>query len=197
MLTLRSKDDIIIPFQFIGEAGWDEKTRMLLEAYGEEWGESLTAPLSAQAVDAAEKRLGTQIPEPLALFYRTFGIADIGEELQVLENMLPLEDWAEGFDWDEWANDEEKALVPYLVTFSEYVGNGNAFCFHRQTGEIYYFDHDTAPHVTKLFDRADEYLKGCLIALQESFFSLDNASEIVEEKLVELFGERCITKWMY
>jgi SMI1 / KNR4 family. len=197
MLTLRNKDDIIVPFHTLGEPDWEKNTRMLLEAYAEELGVRVPDPLPAQALEAVENRLGISFPESLALFYRTFGIADIGEELQALENIAPLEEWAEHFEWEEWANEEERDIARHLVTFSEYVGNGNAFCFHRETGEVYYFDHDTAPYVTKLFDRPDEYLKGCLVALQEHFFTTDAAADIVEDKLVEMFGERVVTKWMY
>ena len=196
MIFLHNKDDIIIPFEAVGEPGWEEKTRMLLYAFAENWGENLPEPVTEELIAVTEKRLGVRLPDTLTLFYRVFGIADIGEELQALENMQTLADWTEGFDWDE-AGEKEKEMLPHLVTFSEYLGNGNAFCFHRETGSVYYFDHETEPYLVKLFDKVDDYLKGCLIALQEHFFESSDAADIVEEKLLEVFSEGVITKWMY
>ncbi len=197
MLELRNAADIIVPFEVMGETGWEKATGMLLAEQAEHWGSPMNRPVAENLIKATEKRLGAALPPDLALFYRTFGVADIGEELQALENMEYLSAWAEGFEPEEFMDPDQLALLPQLVTFSEYLGNGNAFCFHRDTGEIYYFDHDTAPHLVKLFDRAGDYLKGCLVKLQEAFFVGSDGEEIVEEKLVELFGERLITKWLY
>lgn len=61
--------------------------------------------------------------------------------------------------------------MPFLVTFSDYLGNGNMFCFHSETKEIYYFDHDTKPYLTRMFSCIDEYLKGRLITCQYQLFA--------------------------
>ena len=197
MLELKTADDIIVPFDRMGDPDWEKNSRMLLTEQAEEWGSPMPQPVDEALITATEKRLGVTLPSDLALFYRTFGVADIGEEMQALENMENLSVWAAGFEPEEFMDPEELAILPHLVTFSEYLGNGNAFCFHRDTGEIYYFDHDTAPHLVKLFDRAGDYLKGCLVKLQEAFFVTGDGPDIVEEKLVELFGEERITKWLY
>ncbi len=197
MLELRTKDDIVVPFQTMGEDGWEKATRMLLKEQAELWGSPMNRPVAESLIAATEKRLGAPLPEDLILFYRTFGVADIGEELQALENMEYLSDWAAPFEPEEFMTPEETALLPQLVTFSEYLGNGNAFCFHRDMHDVYYFDHDTAPHLVRLFDRPGEYLKGCLVKLQEAFFVGADGEEITEEKLVELFGEALVTKWLY
>ncbi len=197
MRELRTKDDIIVPFEQIGEPGWEKTAGPLLAEHAEEWGSPMNRPVAESLIAATEKRLGTALPDDLKLFYRAFGVADVGEELQALENMEYLSVWAEGFEPEEFMDPEQLALLPLLVTFSEYLGNGNAFCFHRGSGEIYYFDHDTAPHLVKLFDRAGDYLKGCLVKLQEAFFVGGEGEEITEEKLVDLFGEAVVTKWLY
>ena len=197
MLELRSKDDIIVPFERLGEAGWEKASGELLAEQAELWGSPMNRPVAETLIHATEQRLGVTLPEDLTLFYRTFGVADIGEEMQALENMELLAVWAEGIDLEDMLDPDQVALLPHLVTFSEYLGNGNAFCFHKDSGAVYYFDHDTAPHLAKLFDSPGDYIKGCLVKLQEAFFIGDEGEECIEEKLAELFGEAVVTKWLY
>ena len=96
---------------------------------------------------------------------------------------------------------EDKKYLPFLVSFSDYLGNGNMFCFHSQTLEIYYFDHDTQPYLTKLFDDAGDYLKGCLISCQSDFFNQEIGQKTVdawcEEILDGIYGHDVVRKWKY
>ena len=194
---MNTTPEIIIPFDRIGEPGWEGPTGAILQDIADTWGDEMPPPCAEQALAAAEKRLGAPLPSDLALFYRTFGVADVGEELQQLEHMAFLAQWAEGYDlWDS-LSEEAHAALPRLVTFSEYLGNGNAFCFDTRDGSVWYFDHDTDPHLIKLFASVGEYLKGCLIKAQQDMFDEGEADDIVEEKLVELFGEQVVAKWLY
>jgi hypothetical protein len=45
-----------------------------------------------------------------------------------------------------------------LIVSGDYLGNGNMFCFHRESGIVYYFDHDSEPLLTKFFDDTQTYL---------------------------------------
>ncbi len=71
--------------------------------------------------------------------------------------------WSEQPQYGPDFTEEDKIHLPFLVSFSDYLGNGNMFCFHSETKEIYYYDHDNRPYLTKMFDKIDDYLKGCLI----------------------------------
>jgi hypothetical protein len=74
------------------------------------------------------------------------------------------------------------------------LGNGNMFCFHRENGSVYYFDHDSEPLLTKFFDDAQTYLNALmLITLAE----VHEADERGEALLISKFGEALVRKWMY
>jgi hypothetical protein len=202
MLEINKKEDIIIPFNRIGDDDWKIRTSQIIEAVAENWNDELKAPVSADEISALEKRLGTTLPEPLSVFYQTFGLANIGEELQAFEDIDWLKntgpaDPEHGLDFTA----EDEAVLPYLVTFSDYLGNGNMFCFHSETKEIYYFDHDEAPYIYKMFSVVDDYIKGCLIFAQSDLFGESTTQEEVdkwtEEIVEEMIGKDKIRKWRY
>ncbi|ATA89932.1 hypothetical protein CAPN001_21680 [Capnocytophaga stomatis] len=197
MFEITKKEDIIIPFKKIGDENWEKNTRFILTADGDELPEVVTE----EEIQEIEKHLGAKLPDSLKLFYKTFGVADIGEELIDLKNISYLKEW-----WEEDAeygpdfSEEDKKVLPYLVWFGDYLGNGNMFCFHTKTHEIYYFDHDTLPYLTKLFDDFSDYLKGCLIFLQLNYVSDEKWAkfeEVLEEVVSEFISEEVIKKWRY
>ncbi len=83
-------------------------------------------------------------------------------------------------------------LVDQLVAFGDYLGNGNLWCFHRETGEVWYFDHDSSPMLTQIFSDAGQYLDvlmfKCLLAAHD---------EEDNEDLREHLGDEIVEKWMY
>ena len=200
MIEIKRKDDIVIPFVNIGSEGWDTTTRSLLEAIAENWGNELKEPVSASALAALKARLGTTLLDSLKLFYQTFGLTDIGEQLQELDDIGWIRDiWADAPQYGPDFTEEDKRQLPYLVSFSDYLGNGNLFCFHSETKEIYYYDYDQRPCITKMFDSVDDYLKGYLLFAQGDLFSEEVGQEKVEQWVTEivigLVGERIIKKW--
>lgn len=199
MVYFRSVEDLIMPFTAIGEPGWEDGVRRILEAVADSWGEAMPLPVGEETLEATEKRLGTALPPSLRLFLTRFGVADVGEELQDPGNMVPLSDWAEGMDLEEFITEEERASLDDLFTFSEHVGRGCVFCFHRDDNSVYFFDPETAPHLGKLFNTVDDYLKACLLNVQDIFFdpSVRDPENLIEEELVRLFGERAVAKWLY
>ena len=50
-----------------------------------------------------------------------------------------------------------------LIVFGDYLGNGNMFCFHRGSGDVYYFVHDTLPSLTLFSADVQDYLDGLMI----------------------------------
>ncbi|MET4142999.1 SMI1/KNR4 family protein [Pedobacter sp. UYP1] len=202
MLEINNKKDIIIPFGKIGDNDWKNNTGQIIDAFADTWEEELKDPISADEIRTLETRLGTTLPAGISLFYQTFGLANIGEELQELDQM--------GWMKDIWANNpqngpdftsEDKEILPYLITFSNYIGNGNMFCFHSETKEIYLFDHDSGSYITKMFNTADDYIKGCLIFAQAELYGeetdQEDADEWSEEVAEDLFGNDIIKKWKY
>lgn len=201
MINVNNKEDIIIPFDKIGNSEWKEKSRLIIESLAENWSNELTEPISIEEIENLEKRLGTTLPKELKLFYNTFGIADIGEELQNFDDIMWIKElWNEDDSYGPEFTDEDKISLPYLISFSDCLGNGNMFCFHSETKEIYYYDHDTRPFITKMFNNINDYIKGCLIFAQTDLFG-DIEQELVEkwtEEIAEdLFGKDIVRKWHY
>lgn len=201
MIQINKKSDIIIPFNKIGENNWTIHTGKIINSLAENWNDNLAKPIQEEELVQLENRLSASLPNSLKLFYKTFGIANIGEELQTLDEI----EWIKNIWTDEnsypYYSEEDKKVIPHLITFSNYLGNGNMFCFHAKSYKIYYFDHDTQPYITKLFDCIDDYIKGCLIQAQIDLFGEDVEQNIVEEWveeiLIELYGLDTVKKWLY
>jgi hypothetical protein len=202
MLEINTNEDIIVPFEKIGDKDWEVKTTHILEALADNWNNELKEPISLEDIEALETRLGTTLPASLKVFYQAVGLADIGEELQELKNI--------GWIKDYWSNHpenspnftaEDSKHLPFLVSFSDCLGNGNMCCFHSETKEIYYYDHDGAPYLTNLFDTIDDYIKCCLVLAQVDLFGEDAEQDDVErwteELVIEMMGEEVIQKWRY
>jgi SMI1 / KNR4 family (SUKH-1) len=199
MIEINKKSDIVIPFSTIGAEGWEINTRLIIESIAENWEDDLKPPIAEAELIALEKRLGTSLPENLKLFYKTFGIADIGEQLQDLKDIGFIKEiWAEHPQYGPDFTEEDKISLPFLVSFSDYLGNGNMFCFHSETKEIYYYDHDGEPYISKMFDTIDDYFKGCLIFAQAELDSTDEQTkEWAIEIVADLVGKKIVEKWGY
>ncbi len=197
MLEINKKSDIIIPFEKIGEDGWEIKTREIIESIAENFDDDLKDPLSNEEIEALESKLGTTLPEGLKRFYQTFGVADIGEELLGPDEIGWVKEvFGENAEYGPDFSDQDKEYLPYLITFSNYLGNGNLFCFHKETKEIYYFDHESRPYISRLFSSVDDYLRGCLIFAQVDF-SDEDIEGWLEEIVLDYVGNDVVRKWRY
>jgi len=198
MLEISKKEHILVPFNKIGEENWKANTRIILESLAENFDDELAEPVSDDQIAELEKRLGTDLPSGLKLFYKTFGIAEIGEELQSFDDLDWIKNiWADAPEYGPDFTEEDQRSLPYLITFSDYLGNGNMFCFHTETKEIYYFDHDSAPYITKIFKSVDDYLKGCLVFAQTELSADEQVEKWAEEIVVDLLGKDVVRKWRY
>jgi hypothetical protein len=202
MIDIKSKSDIIIPFDQIGEENWSDKTEHIIQELANNWNNELTEPISEETIFELEKRLGASLPSNLKLFYQKFGIAKIGEQLQSIDEIGWIKDiWKDAPQYGPDFSKDDKKHLPFLISFSDYLGNGNMFCFHSETKEIYYFDHDTKPYITKLFNSVSDYIQGCLISCQSDLFNQEIGQEKVEEWceeiLDEMFGKDIVEKWKY
>ena len=201
MIEINRKEDIIIPFEKIGEIGWEEKTKSIIESLAENWSKDLEKPISITEINKLENRIGTSLPDGLKIFYNTFGISDIGEELQNFDDIMWIKElWGEDNPYGPEFTEEDNIPLQHLISFSDYLGNGNMFCFHSETKQIYYYDHDTRPYITKMFDTADDYIKGCLIFAQTDLFGEVKQEQVekwTEEIAEDLFGQTTVRKWRY
>ena len=201
MLEINRKEDIIIPFDKIGGDNWESKTQLIINSIAENWDDELKEPISTYEIQELEDRLGTTLPNSLKIFYQKFGLADIGEQLQDLNETGWIKNiWAEQPQFGPDFTEEDKIHLPFLVSFSNYLGNGNMFCFHSETKEIYYFDHENKPHLSKMFNSVDEYLQGCLIFAQSDLFGeveQEDVEEWTEEIVSKIVGEETVKKWRY
>lgn len=201
MINVNKKKDVLIPFKKIGENNWEKKSKLIIESLAENWDNELKEPISLEEIEKLENRLGTTLPNGLKIFYNTFGIADIGEELQNFEDIIWIKElWGDDNPYGPEFTKEDNIVLPHLISFSDYLGNGNMFCFHSDTKEIYYYDHDTRPYLTKMFDHVDDYIKGCLIFAQTDLFGEVGQEQVdkwTEEIAEDLFGKAIIRKWRY
>lgn len=173
-----------------------------VKAYRAEWAKpaSLT-PVNAQEIDALEQRLTCPLPTPLRTYHENIGVLELSESLCSVtpvkySNIEPLLDAYPGIT-DILEDTPESTslwtLVNQLIVFGDYLGNGNLWCFHRNTGEVWYFDHDSSPMLTKMFTDVGQYLDilmfMCLLFIHDE--------EGNEELLRERLGDEIVEKWMY
>lgn len=158
-------------------------------------------PVKPEEVDALQQRLSCTLPPPLRTYHEQIGTLDLAETLcsiapakyatiEPLHNAYPgISDILEGAP----DADAQWALVNQLIVFGDYLGNGNMWCFHRETGEVWYFDHDSSPMLTQIFSNVGQYLDILMFkCLLEVHGEEDN-----EELLRERLGDAVVEKWMY
>lgn len=208
MINIKTKSDIIIPFSRIGDEGWLEKLEIIVSSLLRSWGTNINdvefSQRTDEELDELEKRIEATLPHGLREYYKVFGIADVGDKLQEFDFVGRLAE-----TWDLNAKpycgpnftEEELAIFPHLITFSDHRGNGNMFCFHDETKEIYYYDHATRPYISKMFSSIDDYIKACLISCQVDLFDLEigqsKVDEWIKEIMVAHFGDEIYDKWEF
>ena len=201
MIDIKLKSEILIPFNKIGDPNWENKTKLIIKELADNWSDEIEEPIALENILKLEKRLETSLPISLKLFYQKFGIAHIGEELQKLDEIDWIKNIWKDTEYGRDFSEEDKNKLPYLISFSDYLGNGNMLCFHSESKEIYYYDHDTKPYLSKLFNDASDYIKGCLISCQADLFNQETGQEQVEEWceeiLIGMLGEKTVKKWKY
>ena len=176
--------------------------RSCVQAWLAQWDNpSPPTPVSASEISALEARLGCPLPPLLHTYHQQIGVLDLAETLCSVApakyaSIEPLHNAYPGIsDILEDAPDADAlwALVNRLVVFGDYLGNGNMWCFHVETGEVWYFDHDSSPMLTQIFSDVGQYLDVlmfmCLLAV--------HGEEDNEDLLRKHLGDAVVEKWMY
>ena len=191
-------EDIIFPQKSIlNDRDWDTEISPIIEGYADFWGNELIQATSSNEIENCEKRLQTKLPEDLKIFYLRFGNARLCEDLLPVEEMDYLtETWDASFF--ENHTETERQEIFKLIIFADYKGSGNFWCFHKDTKHIFYFNHDSNPNISAMFDTFEEYLKWMLIFTQGEIGQFNDG---LEENLLEIvqreIGKERIRIWHY
>lgn len=169
--------------------------RQCLAAYAGTLHAMRCQPMSLFELDLLEDTLGCAIPPLLREYWHQLGYPDLAESLIVPEPLLAfypgIDDILDALPAADAAR--ERGVVDALVAFGDYLGNGNGWCFHRQTGAVWYFDHDSPPHWQPMFPRIEDYLDSLmLMSLMQ-----DTDGDIDETPFRQRFGDTLVQKWMY
>ncbi|WP_431823502.1 SMI1/KNR4 family protein [Burkholderia sp. F1] len=155
-------------------------------------------PATQGAVSQAEVRIGCTLPGALRRYHLEIGALQLAEHLCALENdaPIPIQPLFDAFPGlvERGLSEQEDVLAKQMVVFSDYLGNGNMFCFHGSTGEVFYFDHDTDPALTFFASDINSYLEALMIKMLADVHEQEEAGE---DLLVERFGRALVSKWMY
>lgn len=107
-----SKKELIPPFRWIGEEGWEEKARQILLDYEV----PLPKPATAEEIQQCEERLGIVLPEPFKLFHRTLGPVDFSSFL--FFNVMDVEIATNVYFYD-FLNGQDRAALPNMILIGE------------------------------------------------------------------------------
>ncbi|BCQ64606.1 hypothetical protein PBOI14_63560 [Pseudomonas sp. Boi14] len=168
-------------------------------AYGALWeghvNEPELTPVSEDALQALEQRLGCPLPRSLRDYHRQLGVLSLAEVLcSVGPGHTPIQPLLEAYPGIVEISDVDLVLAGKLVAFGDYLGNGNLFCFHRESGAVYYFDHDTGTALTRFFDSPEEYLDTLMLLCLAEVYDDDDAAEAL---ISQRYGEDLVRKWRY
>ena len=160
-------------------------------------------PASRAALDACEQRIGCPLPPMLRAYHQHIGVEYLAEIINPPERIEPLLDAFPGLEdiLEDMSAEQAaatRALVEQLIAFGDYLGNGNLWCLHRQTGQVWYCDHDMGECLTPIFDNVRDYLDAVMIlSLAEAHDSDDENHETAEKMLRQRLGDAVVGKWMY
>ncbi|WP_377706633.1 SMI1/KNR4 family protein [Pseudomonas protegens] len=168
-------------------------------AYGALWeghvNEPELTPVSEDTLQALEQRLGCPLPRSLRDYHRQLGVLSLAEVLcSVGPGHTPIQPLLEAYPGIVEISDVDLVLAGKLVAFGDYLGNGNLFCFHRESGAVYYFDHDTGAALTRFFDSPEEYLDTLMLLCLAEVYDDDDAAEAL---ISQRYGENLVRKWRY
>jgi hypothetical protein len=197
-MTIEKIEDIIVPRKIIGlDTGWEDEILPILEAYAEYSGDEMSVATSADNIRQCEIKLGTTLPNDLKHFYLRFGAARLTEGLFSVDEFLYISaNWEQSF-LDYYTKDEQDVLAK-LVAFGDYLGNGNVWCFHKDTKEIFYYNHDSKPNINQMFGTFYEYLQSLLIFTQgEIGQDIENFDKECENLVIDLIGKDRVKVWQY
>ena len=159
-------------------------------------------PASRATLDDCEQRIGCPLPPMLRACHQHIGVEHLAEIINPPERIEPLLDAFPGLenileDLPAEQAAASRALAEQLIAFGDYLGNGNLWCFHRETGQVWYCDHDTGECLTQIFDDVRDYLDAVMILSLAEVHDPEEGHEAAESILRQRLGDAVVEKWMY
>jgi len=176
--------DLPVPFGRIGEDGWAERARAVLESYGVK----LPVPVPPAEIASAESRLAVAFPETYRLLLSTLGPLDMDGI-----RFLPLSDVTrlDGY----WARDHftpsERAQLANHLAIVDYLGSDDFIGLNVQTGECARCGHDP-PGFSSRLASVDALVQIAFMKLPAGYYGWDDPEleALVEGALRRRFGVR-------
>lgn len=159
-------------------------------------------PASRAALDDCEQHIGCPLPPMLRAYHERIGVEYLAEIINPPERIEPLLDAFPGLEdiLEDMSTEQAaatRALAEQLIAFGDYLGNGNLWCFHRQTGQVWYCDHDTGECLSQIFDDVRDYLDAVMILSLAEAHDPEDGHEAAESILRQRLGDAVVEKWMY
>jgi hypothetical protein len=156
--------------------------------------EARVAPVPEEEIVSLERRLGASLPQSLRTYHLRLGALELAETLcSVAPSKNAIQTLDEAFpSFREVGVDPSVARD--MIAFGDSHGSGNLFCFERRSGEVFFFDHDDGPPLTRFFADPDDYLEALMIKCLADVHEDEDAGE---ELLVSRLGRDLVRKWMY
>jgi hypothetical protein len=180
----RSGDELPRPFDRIGEAGWADRARDVLRAYGV----PLPQPATADSVASAELRLGLTLPSAYRCFLLDLGPVDLdGFRFQAPGALSRLDEY--------WARDAfsraDVALLHGMIDVVDYCGSGDLIALQIETGRCARCGHDP-PGVSDWLPSFDAVLQLAFLNLPISYYGWDDddLEDLIARTQQRLFGTR-------
>lgn len=179
-----SLDDLRPPFERIGEQGWADRVRGLLDAYGV----PLPAPVAADELDARRAELGVELPPALRTFLTEIGPLD-PREIRILPP-------AEIVSLDGvWFRDHlgffDRRRLRGLIAVGDYLGSGDFIALEPKTGRCCLCSHDP-PGFSSWLPDFDSVVKVILVNLACGYYGWpdEEVSALADELKETMFGFR-------
>jgi SMI1-KNR4 cell-wall len=192
--------DIAWP-EFANQTARYDWYRLVIAAYASLWeghvSQMRVEPVSEADIAKLEAQIGCSLPQPLRNYHLEFGALKLAETLcNVIRSDYQIQPHLKAFPGiiELTYDDTVLDLAEKLVVFGDYLGNGNMFCFHHRTGEVYYFDHDRGELLTRFFSSVQDYLDALMILCLGEIHDDEEAAEAL---LVERYGQALVRKWRY
>lgn len=159
-------------------------------------------PASRAALDDCEQHIGCPLSPMLRAYHERIGVEYLAEIINPPERIEPLLDAFPGLEdiLEDMSAEQAaatRALAEQLIAFGDYLGNGNLWCFHRQTGQVWYCDHDTGECLSQIFDDVRDYLDAVMILSLAEAHDPEDGHEAAESILRQRLGDAVVEKWMY
>ncbi|MBX3183713.1 MAG: SMI1/KNR4 family protein [Polyangiaceae bacterium] len=174
--TFPSKiEDLPCPFEYVGEPGWAERARAVLQEYGA----PLPQPVGLMEVEAREAALGLRFPEAYKRCMVELGPVNLDDvRLLAPRDVATLED----FYARELFNASLQSELTNFISIAEYCGTDDPFVVHVPTGRVFRVGHDPVG-LSLGMESFDALLRYAFLGLACGYYGFPDASveELVEE----------------